>query len=183
MNTVADHMQKMPYALFGPQKREVMKVVQQMNNAFSFAHGEGDAYWFNGTLMEVKASGDETNGVFSLIEGLLPPGYETPLHAKSNEEDMYYVLEGDLTFIVGEKTIKGIPGTFVYVPRHIKHKFTVEGSSPAKVLFMFTPAGVEQFFIEMGVAADEYKLPTDPVEFDMDKFVAAAQKYGIEILG
>lgn len=160
-----------------------MKVVQQMNNAFSFAHGEGDAYWFNGTLMEVKATGQETNGVFSLIEGLLPPGYETPLHVKSKEEDMYYVLEGELTFTVGDKIIQGKAGTFIFVPRHIKHKFKVEGSSPAKVLFMFTPAGVEQFFIEMGVPADNYELPSEPVSFDMDKFVATAQKYGIEILG
>lgn len=158
-------------------------MVQQMNSGFSFAHGEGDAYWFNGTLMEVKASGEETNGVFSLIEGLLPPGYETPVHAKNNEEDMYYVLEGELAFTIGEKTITGNPGTFIYVPRHIKHKFKVEGSLPAKVLFMFTPAGVEQFFIEMGVPASGYELPTDPVEFDMDIFVATAQKYGIEILG
>lgn len=157
--------------------------MQQMSNVFSVAYGKGDAYWFNGTLMEVKATGEETKGVFSLIEGLLPPGYETPLHVKSNEEDMYYVLEGELTFIVGEKTIKGIPGAFVYVPRHIKHKFKVEGSAPAKVLFMFTPAGVEQFFIELGVPAGEYKLPSDPIEFDMDKFIETAQKYGVKILG
>ncbi|MDN7242833.1 cupin domain-containing protein [Planococcus sp. N028] len=158
-------------------------MVHQMSNAFSFAHGEGDAYWFNGTLMEVKATGNETNGAFSLLEGLLPSGYETPLYAKTNEEDMFYVLEGEITFTVGEKTIKGIPGTFVYVPRHIKHKFKVEGSTPAKALFMFTPAGVEQFFIEMSVPADKYELPSEPMELDMEKFAAAGQKYGIENLG
>jgi len=160
-----------------------MNVVHQMSNAFSFAHGEGDAYWFNGTLMEVKATGNETNGAFSLIEGLLPPGYETPMHVKNNEEDIYFVLEGEVTITIEEKIIKGTRGTFVYVPRHIKHKFKVEGSSPAKVLFMFTPAGVEQFFIEMSVPADKYELPSMPMELDMEKFAAAAQKYGIETLG
>ncbi|MGK7377445.1 cupin domain-containing protein [Planococcus shenhongbingii] len=155
---------------------------QQLNNAFSFAHGKGRAYWFNGTLMEIKATSEDTNGVFSLIEGLLPPGYETPLHKKQNEEDICYVLEGEVTFTFGEKTIMGKPGTFVYVPRNLEHKFKVEGSSPAKVLFMFTPAGVEQFFIESGVAADEFKLPTD-IDTDMEKFAATAQKYGVEILG
>ncbi|WP_158599116.1 cupin domain-containing protein [Planococcus salinus] len=158
-----------------------------MNNAFSVAHGEGDAYWFRVTLLEVKATGEDTNGAFSLIEELHPPGCESPLHVRNNEELTYYVLEGEMTFTIGEKTIKGVPGTCIYVPRHIKHKYQVGGDSPAKVLSMFTPAGGEQFFIERSLPAEEYKLPPESVEvdgeFDMDKLTATAQKYGIEILG
>lgn len=156
---------------------------KQLNDAASFARNRGKAYWFNGTLMEVKAMGDETNGVFCLIEGLLPAGYEAPMHIKRNEEDIFYVLEGDITFTLGEETITGKPGTFVYAPRNVQHKFKVEGSSPAKMLIMFTPAGVEHFYIENSVPAKEFKLPTGNSEFDMGKFIAAAEKYGIEHLG
>ncbi|WP_394121958.1 cupin domain-containing protein [Planococcus donghaensis] len=157
-------------------------MAQRMNNAFSVGRGEGDAYWFNITLMEVKATGEDTNGVFSLLEELHPPGCETPLHVNNNEEITYYIQEGELAFSVGEKTIRGIPGTCVYVPRHIKHKFKVEGSSPAKVLTMFTPAGGEQFFVERSVPAAEYELPTVPVKPNMDTLEETAKKYGIEIL-
>lgn len=157
-------------------------MVQQMKNAFTVAHGEGDAYWFNTTLVEVKATGEQTNRVFSLVQVLSPPGSETPLHINNNEEVTYYVLEGELTFTVGEKTIKGLPGSCIYVPRQIKHKFKIEGSSPARMLNMYTPAGREQLFIEMSMPADEYKLPSGPIKFDMDRLITTAQKYGVEIL-
>ena len=158
-------------------------MVQRMNNAFSFAHGEGKAYWFNGTLMEMKAMGNETNGAFSLIEGTFPAGYQTPLHIKSNEEDIYYVLEGEIIFTLGETIITGKPGTFVYAPRGIQHKFEVVESSPAKMLVMYTPAGVEQFFMELGEPAKELKLPPADHGIDMNEFIAVVKTYGVEILG
>ncbi|MDN7247024.1 cupin domain-containing protein [Planococcus shenhongbingii] len=156
---------------------------QQLNNAFSFAHGEGKAYWFLGTLIEMKATGEDTNGVFSLFEELHPPGYETPLHLHRNEDEIFYVVEGEATFTVGEKTIVGKPGTFLYAPRNIQHKVKIEGSVPAKILIMLTPAGGEQFFVEASVPADNFKLPPETIVPDMDQLMAAAQKFDIEILG
>ena len=156
---------------------------QQLNNAFMFARGEGRAYWFIGTLLEMKATAEETNGAFSLMESLHPPGYATPMHVHQNEDEIFYVLEGELTFTVGEKTIMAKPGTFLYAPRGIAHMYKSDGAVPSRILIMVTPAGMEQFFIEASVAADEYKLPPDTIVPDMDKVMAAAGKYGIEILG
>ncbi|WKA55657.1 quercetin 2,3-dioxygenase [Planococcus shixiaomingii] len=156
---------------------------QQMNNAFVFAHGEGKAYWFIGTLVEMKASAEDTNGAFSLVESLHPPGYATPMHLHQNEDEIFYVLEGEVTFTVGEKTIMAKPGTFLYAPRGIAHMYKSEGTVPSKILIMLTPAGMEQFFVEASVPAEEFKLPPDTVVPDMDKVIAAAQKNGIEILG
>ena len=153
-----------------------------MNNAFSFAHREGKAYWFDGNLMEVKAAGEETNGVFCVVEGLHPAGYETPLHIHHNEEESMYILEGELTYTIGDTTITAQPGTFIYAPRNIQHKFKVEGTQPARTLSILSPAGVERFYIESGVEADEYKLPPDTIVPDLNKMMAASQKYGIEIV-
>lgn len=156
---------------------------KQLNDGSSFSRDQGKAYWFDGALMEVKATSEDTNGVFSLIEALFPPGYEIPLHFKRNEDDIFYVLEGDVTFTLGDKIIEGSPGTFLYAPRNIKHKFKIGGSSPAKLLIMFTPGGVEQFFIESGVRAESLQLPPGTIKSDMEKSMAVAQKYGVEILG
>lgn len=156
---------------------------QQMNNAFSFARGEGKTYWFDGNLLEIKATGEETNGIFSLLEGLHPPGYENPMHYHRSVESVYYILEGEATFVLGANTIKGKPGTFVYAPRNTAHKFKIEGNMPAKMLVMFTPAGIEQFFVELGVPADDYKLPPNTIVTDFEKLMAAAQKYDVEIIG
>lgn len=158
-------------------------MVQRMNSAFSFAHGQGKVYWFDGTLMEIKATGKETNDAFSLIEGQLPAGHETPMIKKTNEEDVFYVLEGEITFTLGEETIVGNPGTFIYAPRGTQYKMKVGESSPAKILIMFTPAGVEQLYVEFSERAQEMKLPPVRKELDLGKFAAAAQSYGIEILG
>lgn len=155
---------------------------QQMNNAFASAHGDGQAFWFLSTLIEMKATAENTGGVFSLFEELHPPGYETPMHIHRNEEEAFYVVEGEATFTVGEETISAKPGTFLYGPRDIQHKYKVEGSMPLKLLIMLLPAGGEQFFIESSVPADEFKLPPDTLAPDMGKLIAAAQKYGIEIV-
>lgn len=155
----------------------------QLDHVFSFAHKEGKAYWFDGNLMEIKASGEETNDVFCLIEGLHPAGYETPLHLHRNEEESLYILEGEVTYTIGDKTMTGKAGTFIYAPRNMPHKFKVVSGEPARTLTLLTPAGGEQFYIESGVATDERKLPPVTLKPDIEKMMAASQRYGIEILG
>lgn len=156
---------------------------KQLNNAFSFAHRKGKTYWFDGNLLEVKATGEETNGIFSVIEGVHPAGYETPLHIHHHEEESMYVLEGELTYTIGDTTVTAKPGTFIYAPRNIQHKFKIEGTGAARTLSILSPAGVEGFYMESGVEADAYKLPPDTIMPDLNKMMAAAQKYGIEIVG
>ncbi|WKA55542.1 cupin domain-containing protein [Planococcus shixiaomingii] len=154
----------------------------QLNHAFSVAHEEGKAYWFDRNLMEIKATGAETNDVFSLIEGWHPVGYETPLHLHRNEEESLYVLEGEVIYTIGEKTMTGKAGTFFYVPRNMPHKFKVVSADPARTLTMLTPAKGLQFYIEAAVEADERKLPPATLQPDIEKMMAASQKYGVEVV-
>jgi mannose-6-phosphate isomerase-like protein (cupin superfamily) len=156
---------------------------QPSNHAYVLAKGEGKAFWFLGTLFEVKATGVETGGSFSLIEELNPPGDGPPLHIHHNEDETFYILEGEVTFICGEKTIRATPGSYVYAPRGIPHTYRVEGTQPARMLTMMVPAGVEQFFIELGTPALELTLPPDTVTTDMEKLGCLAKKYNLEILG
>jgi quercetin dioxygenase-like cupin family protein len=154
----------------------------QLNKAFALASGEGKKYWFLGSLMEVKVKGEETEGAFSLLEEIDPPDFVTPLHIHRNEDEYFYVLEGEVTFTIGEEIIPAKPGTFVFAPRDVAHMYKIDNSNPAKIITMLVPAGLENLFIDCSVPASAYKLPPEGVETDMEKLFAQALEYGVEVL-
>jgi quercetin dioxygenase-like cupin family protein len=142
--------------------------------------GEGTALWFLGTLQTYKAVGSQTNHAFTLVECLLPPGFGPPPHIHQQEEEAFYLLEGELTVFCGERTWQVTPGSFVFLPRGIVHGFKVEGSVPAKMLQITSPAGFEHFATEVGEPAREAVLPP-PGPPDVEKLLAVAAKYHLEI--
>ncbi len=144
------------------------------------AHDAGEPIWFLGTLMTVKATGDTTGDAFGLIEQELPPGFATPTHIHHNEDEPFYILEGELTFHCGERTLVAGAGAFVFLPREIAHGFQVTSETPARILQFNMPAGVERFFIEAGEPATEGAQPGPP---DFGKMMALAAKYHMEIMG
>jgi mannose-6-phosphate isomerase-like protein (cupin superfamily) len=86
--------------------------------AFELKEGEGEARWWLGvSLATIKATGKETGGHYTLVEVLEPEGEEAPLHVHHREDEAFWVLEGALTFEVGEETIKASPGSFVLGPQ------------------------------------------------------------------
>jgi quercetin dioxygenase-like cupin family protein len=87
---------------------------------------------------------------FSLIENVGPSAGESRYHVHHNEDEAFYVLEGEMTVYVEGEKINAEPGTWVYAPREVPHEFRIEGASPAKFLLLYTPAGFEQFFVEVG---------------------------------
>jgi quercetin dioxygenase-like cupin family protein len=66
-------------------------------SAIALAPGEGEALWFLGELATVKATGETTGGRVSVIENLAPRGSGSPLHVHRNEDEWFYVIEGELT--------------------------------------------------------------------------------------
>ena len=149
---------------------------------YALASEEGQAVWFLGSLLIVKATGEQTGGAFGLIDNLMPPGAGSPYHLHHKEDESFYVVEGEMTFYVGDERVKAGPGAFVYGPRGVPHGFEVEGDAPARMLLQNYPAGFEAFPVEVGEPAEELVLP--PAEPpDMERLMTIAAKYGIEILG
>ena len=109
----------------------------------TFAHkpGEGEAWWWFGGLATIKATGEQTDGRYSLVEILAPEG-EGVLHVHHFEDEGFYILEGELTFYIGEQTTKAQPGSFLFGPKDVPHAFIVD-SGPARLLFILSPAGME----------------------------------------
>lgn len=143
---------------------------------------EGPSIWFLDTLMTVKATSAQTGGAFGLIEQVLPPGFAPPPHVHHAEDEAFYILEGTFTFTCGDQTLKAGPGSYIFMPRNIPHTFRVEGTEPAKLLQLNTPAGLEQFFVEMGEPAQGLTLPPAGPP-DIEKLLSLAPKYNFEILG
>jgi mannose-6-phosphate isomerase-like protein (cupin superfamily) len=155
--------------------------LETTNGFFISNRDQGESVWFLGTLMSLRATGERTNGAFGLIEQVLPPGFTPPLHVHYHEDEGFYLLEGEATFVCGEERVKAQPGSFIFFPRDIPHWFRIEGNQPARLLQFNFPAGLERFFIEVGDQARDQQPPTGPPNFG--KMASTAPRYGLEIFG
>lgn len=108
----------------------------------------------------------------TVIEDVIEPGDGPPLHVHAVENEAYYVLEGEFEFTCGEGVVRGGRGTFVHAPRGIPHRYCNVGGTPGRMLFSFTPGGIERFFEDLG------KLP----EFTLPAVAEVMAKYRITLV-
>ena len=154
----------------------------------TFAHepGEGEAWWWLGVLATIKATKKQTGERYSVVEILAPDGYGSVLHVHHQEDEGFYILEGQMTFYVGDQIIKARPGSYLFGPRDVPHAFTVD-SGPARLLFIFSPAGLEGLIREMGEPARSLTVPPqpdeEPDEAERERMATIGLRYGAEILG
>ncbi len=147
---------------------------------FAVAPDAGEATWFLGTLMTVKATAAQTGGAFGLIEQVLPPSFAPPPHTHRAEDEAFYILAGDFTFTCDGHDFPAPVGTFVYLPRDLPHTFRVNGTDPARLLQFTFPGGLERFFVEAGQAAPRRELPPAGPP-DLGPVLALAGSYGFEM--
>jgi mannose-6-phosphate isomerase-like protein (cupin superfamily) len=139
------------------------------------------AYWSLGDLWIVHLSAKQTEGRFSLLETLWAPAFPAPLHVHRDADELYYVLEGELTVHLPGRTRRRGPGGWVYCPRGLAHTYEVTSPTPARLLYVGSPAGFEEFVAAAGEPAGELMLPLG--QPDVARAIALAPEYGIEILG
>jgi quercetin dioxygenase-like cupin family protein len=149
----------------------------------SITASEGQAFWFLNNLCVVKATTESTGGAFSMTYQIAPPGHATPYHLHHVEDEAFYVLDGEYTFICdGVKTVVG-PGGYIFLPRGIPHGIRVSSSVPATMLILATPGnGFVGMMEEMAEPAAERVLP-EPKQPDFEKLNRLCAKYQIDILG
>jgi steroid delta-isomerase-like uncharacterized protein len=141
--------------------------------------GTDAPFRFLGIPTVVQAADSTTNGAFGLIDhSLMPPGFASPYHTHHNEDEAFYVIEGEFAIICGGKWIKAGPGSYVFGPREIPHGFAVVGNTPGKLLLLCSPAGFENFVLAQATSLDEPVMPPD-----MGKLMALAAEFHIDILG
>lgn len=148
--------------------------------------GAGESYWFFGQLVTIKAAADTTNGHAGITECLGPRGTGSPLHVHRNEDEWFFVVEGELTIWIGGETVVLPAGSFAYGPRDIPHTFMVT-SDVARFLLVVNPGGFESFIRAVGQPAPSLTIPpaddSEPDAEQMAALVALAAKHGVELLG
>ena len=143
---------------------------------------EGRTVAVVGDVYRFMATGDDTNGKYAFWEAIVPPGGGPPPHVHSREEEGFYILEGEITFQIGEKRVVATAGTFANMPTGTPHSFKNESEKPARMLIVVAPAGLEQMFFEVGVPLDDgatTALP--PTHAEIEKLIEVAPTYGIAI--
>lgn len=144
---------------------------------------QGRALWHLGALLNFKALGAETNGEYWALEGLADKTMAVPLHAHTREAEIWYVLEGEITFTIGDEKMTAVPGTFAYIPPNVPHTFQIR-SGKARWFGIGIPAGLDEWFFETGVPAQSLTLPpASNAPPDVEAIVASLKRYGTDTLG
>jgi quercetin dioxygenase-like cupin family protein len=146
-------------------------------------HSLNESVWYNGSLLTFLASSRDTQGQFALIELVGTKGNVPPPHIHHRESEAFYILEGEITASVGGQTIKGGPGSFIFLPRDVQHSFVVE-SERLRMLVLLAPAGFEGYFKECSVPAPAMTLPpqAEAPQAEIQKMMTVAAKYGLEFV-
>jgi quercetin dioxygenase-like cupin family protein len=142
---------------------------------------EGRAIAVVGDVYRFLATGDDTDGKYAMWEAIVPPGGGPPPHVHSREEESFFILEGEVTFQVGDERIVGRAGMFANMPVGSLHSFRNESDKCTRMIISVAPAGLEKMFFEVGqpVMPGGHAPPPTPVE--IEKLLAAAPQYGVKI--
>ncbi len=151
-----------------------------MSNAFKqdpilVMPGGGDELTMVGSQFFHKVKSKDTNGVFSVIEIVTPPGKGVSLHVHEREDELVYLLEGEIEVTLGDQTMKAVPGVMALLPRGVPHAFTSIGDKPSRLLDTILPGEFDNYFVELAAlfAAGE------PSEQQIDEL---SVKYAIKYL-
>jgi quercetin dioxygenase-like cupin family protein len=142
----------------------------------------GESVFLVGDTYTTLLSGTQTGGVFTLLEALVLPEAGPPPHAHHGEEETFFLLEGQMVFTVGGQTYDADPGATIYVPRNVVHSYRNNGEGPAKMLFMYSPAGMDAMFPEIGRPGRRGIVgpPLDPA--DLIAMAGVAEKYNFSFI-
>lgn len=145
----------------------------------------GPAFWGPGDHYTFLVTGEESGGAYFAMEALVPPGGGPPAHVHTREDETFYLLEGEIEFLLSEETIVARAGDFVNVPRGTVHRFRNSGTETARMVLTFTPAGIERWFEEtLEQAPNDARVADVPDNIDevAARYVAAAPQYGLEFV-
>lgn len=146
-------------------------------------HEDGETTWFFNALMTTKASTAETGGAYSLTEHLVTAASNPPMHVQVDEDEAFFILDGEVEFEVDGVVVVATPGSFAFVARGAAHTFRVL-TETARMLVICSGKptdNLEDFFVGMGEPAPARVLPT-PGAPDEDRLMALCARTGIQLV-
>jgi mannose-6-phosphate isomerase-like protein (cupin superfamily) len=145
-------------------------MVKSVTRAFALHPDDGERLQWGDVHILIKASTEATGGAFALWEEREP--VDTALHVHEREDELFYVLEGEHTFQVGDETFWVGPGGMVFAPRGVPHAQRRVVPRTGRVLVLAVPGGMDGFFRELAEAAGAGALGPDT-------YAGASARHGI----
>lgn len=141
---------------------------------------------YQGGFFKILISPEQTDGKMALVDMTLPKGVEPPVHLHTQEDETFYLLEGNITFYVGANQINATVGDAVFAPRMVPHHFVIESES-ARFLTLITPGQLVDYFMEFSFpAVEEVKItpPQGPLPAELIENMTSRliEKYGLRFL-
>jgi quercetin dioxygenase-like cupin family protein len=135
---------------------------------------EGETVWLRKLGVRFMIGGEQTGGLFSLVEHPIKPrALAAPMHTHEREDEYTYVLEGQIGVQIGEEVRVAQPGDLVFKPRGVPHAFWNATGTLARALEIISPAGFERYFDEI---APLFEADGPP---DMQRLGEIAARYGL----
>lgn len=128
-----------------------------------------------GGPLTFKVRGEQSNGKLAVLENAIPPGQGPPMHTHANEDEAWYVLDGELRFVLDGTESRLPAGSFVFVPSGATYTFQNVGGQPARILVIFTPAGLETFFERV----TQLSAGNDV----LDAYAGIGREFGLDVVG
>jgi mannose-6-phosphate isomerase-like protein (cupin superfamily) len=145
--------------------------------AFMLEQDQGRPVHVLGANLRIKIASRDTGGMFTVFEGETMPLHGPPLHRHREQDEWWYILEGEYRFEVDGQEIYARDGDIVFAPKGSRHTFQNIGSRPGRTLTTVVPGGVDEFFEELERVAPRGSVP------DRAKMLPIFEKHGQELLG
>lgn len=146
-------------------------------DAFKMERGDGKSVHVMGDEVTIKISSRDTGGAFAVFESRTRPYHGPPLHLHRNQDEWWYILEGEYKFEVDGQEINARTGATVFAPRGSRHTFQNIGTTPGRMVTTVVPGGLDIFFEELEIAVPQGTNP-DPAEM-----VPLFKKHDLELHG
>ena len=147
----------------------------RMPQGYVLQPGEGRLIDLSGFSMSVKATDEETDGMFTLLEADEPPNFGPPMHIHHGIAEAFYVLEGEYIIFIRENEFRCPAGSFIFIPAEIPHGFRV-GNVASRKLNLYLPASMLGYFDDLSEAMKKG-------EADPERLSEIASRYSVEVIG
>ena len=142
----------------------------------------GPTVWAAGDVYTVKATAAQTGGLLGFLEATVPPGGGPEPHAHNDQAETFYLLSGELEFLDGDRTFTAAAGDFVHVPAGIRHRFKNKTAHATRMIFLFTPGGPEEAFLDYLDPARPGELPPPLGPDQLERYVEMARRTNVDNL-
>ena len=142
---------------------------------FVLRPGDGRKINLGGFEMSIKATSQETDSTFSLLEADEPPNFGPPLHIHTDAAEAFYILEGEYLVFLDSEEFLCPAGTFIFIPAGIPHGFRV-GRFASRKLVLYAPAAMVGYFEDLSEAIRNGAA-------DDEVLGEIADRYSMEVIG